>query len=210
MKKKVVKYFIWLLIIGFVGYHSVYFEKIDASTAALRGAFNAESFARDFYKNKLIPRLDSAVDLNTLLTILKKEPSRAFKDYSHALAIGNVRYFLIRGEGTITSIGEDVASIILKDDPHKTTIPIATEFIYGNAIRDASGLINLNDFNTTADVNSVSEKINSIIRNEVLPPFIEQVKVNDQVRFTGAIELNQVHIDPGSIEVIPIQLSILK
>jgi predicted lipoprotein len=89
-------------------------------------------------------------------------------------------------------------------------VSIATEFVYGNAIRDASGLVNLNEFANTTEFNDVSECINKIIRNEVLPPFARNAKQGDRIKFTGAIELNQIHLDLKTIEVVPIQLSIAK
>lgn len=211
MQKKIIKYFLLILLILFVAYHSLYFKKLDeVKLASASKGFDAGRYAREFYNNKLLPHLDSAIELNKLISLLKAEPDKAFKNDSHALDIGNIRYFLVRGEGTITSISEDATGIVLKNDPAQTAAKIITEFVYGNAIRDASGLIRLNEFGNTADVNSVSEEINKIVRREVLPSFKAAAKQGDVVQFSGAIELNQAHVKLDSIEVVPIRLSILK
>ncbi|HEY5918351.1 MAG TPA: DUF2291 domain-containing protein [Chryseolinea sp.] len=208
MRNKVIKYLLSFLLIAFLGYKSVYFRKLDDVQAASSSkAFNASTFARNFYDNKLLQRADSAVELSTLISMLRSEPRQAFKQYSRALAIGNIRYFLVRGEGTITSIGEYSTMVELNGQSTKTNVNIATEFVYGNAIRDASGLLNLNDFSNTADFNSISENINNIIRKEVLPPFVAAAKEGTAVKFAGAIELNQKYVDVESIEVVPIRLS---
>lgn len=211
MRNKVIKYLLSILLIAFIGYKSMYFRKLDdVKTESSPKVFNASSFARSFYENKLLLRADSAVDLSTLISLLRSEPEQAFKQYSRALAIGNIRYFLVRGEGTITSMGDDAVALELNSQSIKTSVNIATEFVYGNAIRDASGLLNLNDFSNTADFNSISEHINNIIRKEVLPPFVAKAKQGTRVKFAGAIELNQKYVDVDSIEVVPIRLAVLE
>ncbi|HEX6891625.1 MAG TPA: DUF2291 domain-containing protein [Chryseolinea sp.] len=210
MRNKVIKYFLLIVLIAFLGYKSVYFRKLDDVKAASSSkAFNATTFARNFYDNKLLLRADSAVDLGALISLLRSEPGQAFNKYSNALAIGNIRYFLVRGEGRITSIGDYATAIELAGQSVKTNINIATEFVYGNAIRDASGLLKLNDFSNTADFNSISENINSIVRNEVLPGFVAKSKPGIGVKFAGAIELNEKYLAIDSIEVIPIRISVL-
>jgi predicted lipoprotein len=211
MRNKVIRYIIAIAALALLGYNSVYFRKLDEVKAASpTNAFNATTFARNFYDNKLLPRGDSAVDLTTLLALLKTDPQNAFNKYSRALAIGNIRYFLIRGEGTIAFMGDNAAAIQLNGQPDNTKINIATEFVYGNAIRDASGLVNLNDFTNTTEFNSISEKVNNIIRSEVLPPFVAKAKQGAGVKFTGAVELNQKYLDLDTIEVVPIRLSIVE
>lgn len=206
---KIIKYILTIALIVFVAYNSVYFRKLDEVKAASpSNRFNPTTFASDFYKNKLLPRADSAVDLDVLISILKTQPEKAFKKYSNALAIGNIRYFLVSGEGIIQSKSSDAVIVKLKGDRVETNVNIATEFVYGNAIRDASGLMNLNDFTNTAEFNSISESINEIIRKEVVPSFVRDAEVGSNVKFAGAIEMNRKYFDVSLIEVIPIELSI--
>jgi predicted lipoprotein len=209
--KKIIKYIVVALLVIFLGYNSIYFKKLDeVKLAASSKGFNAGAYTRNFYTSKLIPHLGNAVDLGKLITQVKTEPEKAFKEYSHALDIGNIRYFLVQSEGTITAIDEDAVSLTLNNDSAKILVRIETEYVYGNAIRDASGLINLTEFTNTADFNSVSEEINKIIRTEVVPNFRKTAKKGDVVKFSGAMELNQAHVKLDSLEIIPIQIAVLK
>jgi predicted lipoprotein len=211
MSKRLIKYGISILLILFVAYHSVYFRKLDeVKNAGASTAFDADKYARKFWENKLIPQLDSAVDLKKLIAALRADPQNAFRNYSHALDIGNTRYFLVQGEGIIQSVSDDAVRIAGNNDYAGTGISIATEFVYGNAIRDASGLIQLNEFTNTTEFNSISESINSIVRKEVLPAFKQMAGVGNQIKFWGAVELNQAHLKLDSVEVVPIRLTILK
>src|SRR5215831_13308895 len=205
---KAVKYIILILVIIVVAYNSVYFKKLNdvrASKAATE--FNAARYAQTFWDNKLIPDLNKAIDIGQLTTILSTDTATAFDNYSHALGIGNLRYFLVKGTGTITSINEDDVSVLV--DSSKQTITIATEYIFGNAVRDATGLININEFNNTMDFNNVSAEINKIIREKVLPSFKQHAKKGNKIEFVGAIELNKEHLDLSKIEVIPVSLSVM-
>jgi len=209
MTKKFIKYFVFIGVILLVAWNSIYFRKLDNMRQSnSQKGFNAHQYARVFFNDKLLPRLDSAVEFSSLLRRLKADPAGAFSTYSHALDIGNIKYFLIKGEGQINAIDENEVAITTNDSA-KHMFTIATEFVYGNAIRDASGLVSLSSFSSTSDMNSVSEEINKIVRTEVLPVFNAKAKVGDNIQFAGAIELNQAHLKLDSIEVLPIKLTII-
>ena len=192
-----------IVIIIVVGWNSVYFAKLDGIKASrARKEFDAPKYASTFWNSKLMPNVDKAVELNKLRSMLAAGGANAFDTYSHALGIGNLRYFLVRGKGKVERVDNDY--IVIDGD-----IKIATEFIFGNAVRDASGLIDINDFTNIMDFNNVSAEINKIIRGKVLPAFKANVKKNDMVEFTGAIELNKEHLQLKHIEVIPVQLRIV-
>jgi len=205
---KVAKNIVLIAIIIFIGYHSVYFKKLDSIKAAKAATlFHASQYAQAFWNDKLIPHLDKAIDIVHLTNQLSTDTAKTFDTYSHALGIGNLRYFLVKGKGIITSINENDVSVL--PDSSKQSIKIATEYIFGNAVRDATGLININEFNNTMDFNNVSAEINKIIRETILPSFKSTVRKENKVEFVGAIELNKEHLDLSRIEVIPVQIKIM-
>lgn len=207
--KKIVKYAVGIIVLIIVAYNSVYFRKLDEVKAS-SSKFDAKTYARNYFNNKLLPSLSNAVELNQLMFLLQTNKEQTFDKYGHALGIGNIRYFLVKGEGEVTSINENDVTVVAKPDTNQKTIRIATEFVFGNAIRDASGKIDINEFSNTMDFNNVSAEINKIIRAEVLPPFKKTVVKGDSVQFAGALELNKEHLDVEDIEVIPIQLKIIE
>jgi predicted lipoprotein len=119
-----------------------------------------------------------------------------------------LRNFLVQGEGKVTEIRENEVLLSLNNTEPEQIIHLATEFIYGNAIRDAAGLFDIKNFSNSNDINSIAAEINRIIRNEVIPPFRKQVKVGDTVQFIGALELNQARLNIQQLEILPIQLSL--
>jgi predicted lipoprotein len=206
---KSLKTLLILVTIGIVAWNSVYFKDLEEVRASrVAKDFDAKKYASAFFTSKLSPALDKAVDLLQLTTLLSKDAAKAFEDHSHALGIGNLRYFLVKGKGVVQSVQDDNVIVVLDNSEHR--VLLATEFIFGNAVRDASGLININEFTNTMDFNNVSAEINQIIRETVLPEFKKNVKSGDAVGFVGAIELNREHPELADIEVIPVQLNIIK
>jgi predicted lipoprotein len=206
--KKLLKYTVEILLLIVIAYNSVYFRRLSEVKASST-SFDAKTYAKKYFNNKLIPSLDDAVEINQLVSLLQNNKEQTFEKYSHALGIGNIRYFLIKGEGQVMSINENNVSVLAKADTNQKLLRIATEFVFGNAIRDASGKIDINEFSNTIDFNNVSAEINKIVRTKVLPPFKGTVKKGDTVQFAGAIELNKEHLNMEDIEVIPVQLKIM-
>lgn len=206
MNKKL-KYGLWLVIVLFVGYNSVYFKKLDSMKASSAGNFNAAAYAKTYVYNKLPAIAGKAVSVDQLLSGLAANPQKTFDTYSNALDIGSVRFFWVKGSGTVTKI-DDTYIYLLTDSAH-TLVKIATEFVFGNALRDASGLVHINDFGSTTDLNNISAEINKLIRNEVIPPLKAKAKKGDHLTFTGAIELNSSHPDVSNLEIMPASLKII-
>jgi predicted lipoprotein len=113
-------------------------------------------------------------------------------------------------EGIVTDINEDDITLQVKLDDSLMALKLATEFIYGNAIRDASGLVDVKDFPNTMDLNNISEELNKMVRKTVLPPFKAAVKKGDKILVTGAIEIHKEHIKWNELEIIPVQLQIVQ
>jgi predicted lipoprotein len=203
--KKIVKYTLAVIVVVFIAYNSVYFKKLSDVKAAAAKTFNPESFAKTYLAKKLLPASAHAPDADVLIGQLKTNPVKAFKTDAHALDIGNTRFFMVQGQGTITNMDE---SDVYITTPGKQNLKIATEYIFGNALRDAPGIIGVNDFTNSMDLNNVSAEINKLVRNEVLPPFKSKAKKGDTISFAGAFELNQEHINLNNIEIIPVTLII--
>ena len=199
-----------IVVIGLVAYKSVYIRNLSEMDSAANEKFDAGSFSKRLWEEKLPARLDSAIDLAIFIRSAQANRADAFSKYSNALGIGNYRYALIKSEGIVASISEDDITVQLKQGDSLMEAKLATEFIYGNSIRDASGLIDLKDFPNTMELNGISEELNKIVRNTVLPPFKTAVKIGDRLIVTGAIELNKEHIKWNELEIIPVRLQIIK
>ncbi|MCH5597801.1 DUF2291 domain-containing protein [Niabella ginsengisoli] len=167
--------------------------------------FDAAAYVRSIWNDQLQKKLDSAIDISILRQSLQSGSDKAFDENTHALAIGNYRYALVKGIAVVDKVNQDDVTILIESQPNfKATL--ATEFVYGNALRDASGLIDLKAFPNTNDLNAVSEELNRMVRNKVVPSIKPLLKVGSKIEFTGAIELNKEHVRFDNIEIIPVRI----
>lgn len=203
-----IKYLLLILVVGLVAYKSIYIKKLSDLKAATSEKFDAISFSKNLWEEKLPAKLDSAVELATFIKAAQANPADAFSKYTNALGIGNYRYALVKAGGTVTEVNDDDITLQIKIGDSLMTAKLATEFIYGNAIRDASGLVDVKDFPNTMDLNNISEELNRMVRKTVLPPFKSSVKRGDKLIVTGAIEIHKEHIEWNELEIIPVQLQI--
>lgn len=208
---RMLKYIIAVAALLFVGYHSVYFGKLsEVRRAALGDNTDMEAYVRDFWDDKLPSSIEKAIDIKELVPLIKADPAKAFAAHAHALGIGNLQYFMVKGEGQTSEVNENYVELLIVGEDGDLKLRIETELVYGNSVRDASGLLNMNAFKNTSEFNEVSAGLNKIIRKEILPPFRKEVKKGDIVRFAGAVELNSRFLELDDLEVTPVQLEIVK
>ncbi|MCW3090525.1 MAG: hypothetical protein JWP81_1594 [Ferruginibacter sp.] len=207
--KKLLKYILLIAAIGLVGYKSVYFKKLSDGTNASGKKFDAVIFSQKLWDEKMPAKIDSAVDLAVLMNSVTKDKEAAFNKYSNALGIGNYRYAFIKTQAKVIAVNEDEIQVQLNVADSIMNAVLATEYIYGNAIRDASALIDVKDFPNSADLNSISEQVNKIVRSTVLPSFKSTVKKGDTINITAAVELNKEHIKWPGLELLPVRLQIV-
>lgn len=210
MARKIVKYLLLTTVIGLLAYNSVYIKKLSDVRSKEPVAFDAAAFAQKLWDNRLPARLDSALTLDSLQAALKANAAQAFERHFNSMSIGNVRYGLVTVTGKVLAVNEDDVVILTGSRDDQRTVKIATEYVYGNAIRDASRLVNIKDFVNTTDLNNISEALNKSVRTKVLPVFKGMVQKSDSVACTGAIELNQAHYSLEDLEIIPVQCKIIQ
>lgn len=196
-----------ILIFGLLVSRSCYFERLDkAKERTERKAFDPAEYARDFWDNKLMKNLDRAVDAQTLLELLNADIKQARDEHGRILGISSVCCFLLSGKGTVISMNEDGVFVSIKRPPSDPDIVIVTSYVFGNAIRDASGLVNPDQFPNSRDFNNISEQINKIVTTQVIPPFMDKVRKGTTVRFVGATEVSEDEPQIHPLRVIPISL----
>ncbi len=202
--KKILKYALLLIAFGFLGFNSIYFERLSEVRARADKDFDFEAFADSLYYQGMLPNQDQ-LELSELLAAIRVNANDAFDRHGNRLGIGNSAYFMVQCGGEITELGPDA---ILLSSPEAGTVSINTRYIFGNALRDASGLVSLTDFKTNAEFNRVSEALNTLIRTKVIPPVVEPLAVGDSVEVTGAIKLSKKHLDDPSLVITPAMIKL--
>ena len=207
--KKLLRFILPIIVVGFLSYNSVYIKKLSDVKKDAKKSFDATIFVKVLWEEKMPLKIDSAVDLNSFIQAIATDKEAALNKYSNALGIGNYRYAFIKTNATVSTVKEDELVIQIPAVDSVTELILATEYIYGNAIRDASALVEVKDYPNNSDLNSISEEMNKIVRSTILPSFKKTVKKGDKLNIVAAVELNKEHIKWNGLELLPVRLQIV-
>lgn len=201
------KYIVVAAVFVFLLCNSFYFEDLRNKRAAEAGnMFDVEQYAKDFW-DKLGNKIETAGDAGQLLASLRLDMHKAIEEYSTKTRdVTSTHFFLLQGQGKIVSGGEDGVLISLTEGGSAPEVLIATDLIFGNAVRDASGLVDSDDFEDSMDYNKVSEHINDIVMNEVIACFRDKAREGATVRFIGAAEIFEDDPKINPLRIVPIKL----
>lgn len=204
--KKPIKYSLGILAVLLVLFLSLDIQKLDEYQAADTTVhFSGKEYATEFWENKLPAVIDHAPSFLPLINLLQNEPQQAFKEYGQKLGIAKTWYFMVEGEGVIESVEEENLRVNI-DQSFQTRI--ATTFIFGNAVRDGSGAVDIDEFLNMSDFNNVSIEINNLVKNNVVPVLNKNAKPGMKLQFAGAFEIKEDDIDVQSIRIIPVSVKL--
>ena len=199
---KTIKYIIGVLAIILVVYFSLDIQKLDEYKASNTDVqFDATEFARQFWENQLADCINNAMDVNVVIRQLELNPEVAFEKFAHKLGISKTYYLIFKGSGIIESVDEEYLLVRIDDN---TRVQVATDFIFGNAVRDGTGEVDINQFLNMTDFNNISVALNKLVKEKVVSRLKKSAKAGMLIEFTGATEVNEDNIELNTIRVIPV------
>lgn len=205
--RKIYKYVIVILASLLLIWFSLDIQNLEKHRSAIKPAsFSATQYAENFWKDSLPVCISNAPLISDFVQLLNENPGQAFEKYGRKLGISSSYYFILKGTGTIEKV-EDEFLILAVDD--QTKVRILTDFIYGNAVRDGSGKVNINNFLNMTDFNNVSVAINKLVKEKVASRLKITAKTGQQLEFAGAVEINEENIDLTAASIIPISAKLV-
>ena len=149
---------------------------------------------------------DRAVDAGELLAALSSDPADAASRFGHRLGLsGNASYF-VSGTGRITDVENGIIKIALQDSD-KAAVVIDTGPVFGNAIRDGSGLLDVSKFPNSQDFNALSSEINRRVEESVFPLLKEKATVGTSVHFVGGVDIADSEAAAGApLNLVPVTI----
>ncbi|MFA9389708.1 MAG: DUF2291 domain-containing protein [Prolixibacteraceae bacterium] len=203
---KILKYILGILAVLVVIYLSLDIQNLEKHRAASApSSFNVAIYTDNFFYDSLPVCISNATPLEYLLQLLNDHPESAFEKYGHQLGISKTHYFMVKGQGQIEKVE---AEYIVLSLPNNQKVKVATDFIFGNAVRDGSGKVNINDFMNMTDFNNVSVAINKMIKEKVVSRLRNSAAVGVTLEFAGAFEINEEKIDLAKLLIIPVSVKL--
>jgi predicted lipoprotein len=177
-------------------FHVVRLE--PTSVAPQRNLFNAAEYASVFWNEQLPPALDKAHDAASVLKALREDPVIVREKFGRQVGVSRTRLVLLRGSGKVVSHDKKGVGVALEPDQAEPDIILRTGLLFGNVVRDASGLVDASSFANSQHFNDISTELNRIVEARVLPRLKAPLaSVNRQIEFVGCVEI----LDDSRIEL---------
>ena len=119
------------------------------------------------------------------------------------MGVGGAYYYFVAGTGRVTSVEKDSVRLFLRDGQPSMQVLLEAGKIFGNAVRDGTGLLDINDFPNSQDFNALSSELNHRIEQQVLPALRKKATVGAMVRFVGCAEIMDEETDLHPLRIVP-------
>ncbi|ATC63966.1 hypothetical protein CMV30_08390 [Nibricoccus aquaticus] len=181
-------------------------HSIASAAGAAGTVFEPKAFTEKFWNEKLQPAAAKAPEAAPVLSALHNDTAAALKAHARRVGLGNAAYVFLRGSGRVTAVERSRLLI----DVDGVIVALRTGPVFGNIVRDGSGLIDVNDVPGLTEFNALSAELNRLVEERVQPA-LKSVTVGATIRFVGCAEAPEslpangplLTFIPVSAEVMP-------
>lgn len=201
----------WLIAVAVVAslcwlfplFHVVPLERAAKEKAA--ATFDPKAFAEKFWNERLLTSLGKAVKAAVLLPAIQSNAAEAKQKYSRSVGVSESYTYFILGQGRVLSVSDDEILLGVTEGTTSAEISLQVGLLFSNAVRDGTGLLSVNDYPNSQDFNAISEALNRIIEERVLPKLREAAKAGATINFVGCAEVSDESTDLKPLKVIPVK-----
>jgi predicted lipoprotein len=187
-------------------FHIVPLERAIAKKA--KAAFDPTEFAETFWNERLLNSLAQAVPAQTLIPAIQSDPAKARKKFSRSLGLSDSYFYFVAGRGRVLAVTEDEIALAVSEGATTAEVSLQVGLLFNNAVRDGTGLLNVNNFPNSQDFNALSEALNHIVETRVQPALREQAIVGGVIQFVGCAEVDDETMDLKPLKIVPLQAEV--
>ncbi len=190
----------------FPAFHIVSLKQ--ARAAKELATFNAADFAARFWSERLVPALSKAADAQTVLAALANDPKSAATNYGRTPGVSDTVFYFMRGTGTVVSVEARGVGVSLRGAGAEADLLLKTGLLFGNTVRDATGLMTASEFPNSHEFNDVSTALNRIVESRVIPLLKTNAAVGRPLRFVVCAEVGEDDAGERPLKVIPVSVEL--
>jgi predicted lipoprotein len=177
-------------------------KKIRAAEASQQ--FNVTNFVADFWRDQLLPATAHATEATKLVAAIAASPQQAHKQFGRSVGISSTYYFFLRGSGRVVGVSADSIDLSLKDAGDVVDISVPLGPVFGDAVRDGTGLLSPSDYPNAQDFNGISAALDHTVETQVLPELQSLAKLGARVQFAGCAEVDDESQDLKPLKLVPV------
>ena len=199
----------WLVLVLFVAglclaFPPIRFHSIQSIRGSQAGAQpNASGFAATFWSTQLLPAADRAAEAAKVVEAIASDRTQVRERFGRTVGVSSSYFLFLRGSGRVVSAEADSIGLSVGVG-NEADIVVPLEFVFGNAVRDATGLLESSDYPNAQEFNDISAQLNQIVENRVLPEFQRVATVGKRVTFAGCVEVADEEADLKPLKLVPV------
>jgi predicted lipoprotein len=171
---------------------------------------NAAEFAKRFWNERLTPALSRASDARAVLDAIDGDFRAARGQYGRTVGISNSYFVFIQGAGRIVNADSKGVGLAVRDRGAGPDVVLPVRMVFGNAVRDATGLLDMDRFPNSRDFNDIATALNHIVETRVLPELRDRAVVGRKIRFVGCAEVSPDAKRRKPLKLVPVRVDFLE
>lgn len=160
----------------------------QAQTARAQGVFKPSDYAEKFWRERLTPGLTTAADATQVLDALAQDPAAAARKFGRTVGASDTALFFVAGTGTVVSLGDKGVGISLRS-ANSADVLLRIGMLFGNTVRDATGLLDVSKFANSQDFNAISAELNRIVETRIVPQLKARAQPGVRLHVTAVFEV---------------------
>jgi len=167
-------------------------------------AFDPAAFADFFWAEELVLAFARATPLELLMEELASDPDAAKAAYARQLGLSSTHYYFIQAKARVEALSESQIRFSSLSDPSFSLLVDAPP-VFGNSARDATGLLDVNDFPNSQEFNLVSAALNAKVEAMLLEQW-PKMKVGDDFRLIACLKVVDRDRDFHPMKLVPLSI----
>ena len=184
-------------------FHIVPLGQAEQQGTSNSADFEPRAFVDKFWTQQLVPGVSKAVEVSKLIEEIKQDHQAARDAHGRSLGLSDTYFYFLSGTGRVVSLERNYVGLSIDDDSAQIQILLETGLLFGNAVRDGTGLLDVNDFANSQEFNAISTEINRRIESDVLPGLRQKATVGSTIRFVGCAQITEEETDLSPLRVVP-------
>ena len=127
------------------------------------------------------------MEITELLPQIIDDPEAAGEKYGHRAGVSSPYAYAVSGEGVAGKVDGTLLPLTIDGVPDDVQVMLQIgPAINGTALRDATGLVDFNDFLNQIEYANAATELNNKVKSDVLADFDAKGAEGKTVRFVGA------------------------
>src|SRR5690606_32929549 len=128
-----------------------------------------------------------AAEASAVLAAFKQDLTAARDKFGHQVGVSRTAHYFLRGSGAVVAVDEKGVRIELAADGEGggAEALLTTGPVFGNAVRDATGLLPPGELANSQHFNALAVELNRLVEAGPIQRLKDQAAVGQMVRFVG-------------------------